>query len=113
MADVPLEDERELLTKGTGGVSEGLTKQPLLGAYLPVNPVQRYTFKKWSTDDWSRYNDTKRFQSSRDREASRKYVLKKFLISLSFATSYSPLSSSSGLFLSFELNSEFDSFQYS
>ena len=70
--DMPLEDERELLSKGTEAVGSGITKQPLLGSYLPVNPVQRYTFKKWAPDDWTRHNETKRFQSSRDREASRK-----------------------------------------
>jgi hypothetical protein len=70
--NIPLEDERELLARGTQAISSGVTKQPILGAYLPVNPVQRYTFKKWAPEDWSRANETKKFQSSRDRDASRR-----------------------------------------
>ena len=38
---VPLEDERELLSVGTQAVASGTTKQPILGSYMPVNPVQR------------------------------------------------------------------------
>ena len=66
--NVPLEDERELLAVGTQAVASGTTKQPILGSYLPVNPVQRYTFKKWAPDDWNRHNESKKFQSNRDRE---------------------------------------------
>ena len=69
--NVPLEDERELLAVGTQAVASGTTRQPILGSYLPVNPVQRYTFKKWAPDDWSRHNESKKFQSNRDREAAR------------------------------------------
>lgn len=69
--NVPLEDERELLAVGTQAVASGTTKQPILGSYLPVNPVQRYTFKKWAPDDWNRHNESKKFQSNRDREAAR------------------------------------------
>ncbi len=45
--------------------------RPVLGSYIPVNPVQRYTMKKWAPSDWSRHNGSKTFQSNRDREASR------------------------------------------
>ena len=69
---VPLDDEREVLASGTQAVSSQVTKQPILGSYLPVNTVQRYTFKKWDHADWSRNNETKKFQSVTDREASRK-----------------------------------------
>ncbi|XP_059086339.1 tektin-4-like isoform X2 [Tigriopus californicus] len=67
----PMEDEREVLGKGTVSLSTATVPQPLLGSYLPVNPVQRYTFKKWAPDDWNRNIETKRFQSNRDRDASR------------------------------------------
>ena len=69
---VPLDDEREVLSHGTQAVSSQVTKQPILGSYLPVDRVQRYTFKKWDHADWSRNNETKKFQSITDREASRK-----------------------------------------
>ena len=71
LSGVPYEDERELLATGTQAVSAQTAKQPILGSYLPVDTVQRYTFKKWDPSDWSRHNETKKFQSSRDREASR------------------------------------------
>jgi len=67
----PMEDERELLALGAEPVASAVAKKPLLGSYLPVNPVQRYTFKKWTPGDWSRHNDSKVFQSSRDRDAAR------------------------------------------
>ncbi len=68
---VAMDDEREILSKGVEAVSSGVATKPLLGSYLPVNPVQRYTFKKWEPVDWTRHIDAKRFQSNRDREASR------------------------------------------
>ena len=37
----PIDDERELLETGTQGVPSNIAKQPILGSYLPVNPVQR------------------------------------------------------------------------
>lgn len=66
----PVEDERELLSKGTIGVDSAIAKQPILGSYLPVNPVNRYTFKKWDLNDWSRHNENKYFQANRDRDRS-------------------------------------------
>ena len=45
-------------------------KQPILDHYIPAHPVDRYTFKKWNTDDWSRHNENKFFQSERDRDAA-------------------------------------------
>ena len=68
---VPLEDERELLAKGIEPVATQTAPQPILGSYLPVNPVQRYTFKKWDPSDWNRHIASKRFQSNRDRDAAR------------------------------------------
>ena len=57
---------------GTEAVQSQTVNRPLLGSYLPVNPIQRYTFKKWDPADWNRHNESKKFQSNRDREASRK-----------------------------------------
>ena len=45
-------------------------KQPILDHYIPAHPVDRYTFKKWNTDDWARHNENKFFQSERDRDAA-------------------------------------------
>ena len=42
-------------------------KQPILDHYIPAHPVDRYTFKKWNTDDWFRHNENKYFQSEQDR----------------------------------------------
>ena len=42
-------------------------KQPILDRYIPAHPVDRYTFKKWNTDDWFRHNENKFFQSEQDR----------------------------------------------
>ena len=56
---------------GIQGVSAEIAPQPILGSYLPVDPVQRYTFKKWDPADWTRNIENKRFQSNRDREAAR------------------------------------------
>ena len=42
-------------------------KQPILDRYIPAHPVDRYTFKKWNTDDWFRHNENKYFQSEQDR----------------------------------------------
>ena len=67
----PMEDERQILTVGTETTGSQVVTKPLLGSYLPVNPVQRYTFKKWAPADWTRNNESKKFQSNRDREASR------------------------------------------
>jgi hypothetical protein len=52
-------------------VASALTRQPILGSYLPVHPIDRYTHKKWDTGDWSRHNENKYFQANRDRDASR------------------------------------------
>jgi hypothetical protein len=68
MIRMPAEDERELLVTGTIGVASAIAKQPILGSYLPVHPVDRYTFKKWDLGDWSRHNENKYFQANRDRE---------------------------------------------
>ena len=38
----PMDDEREVLAKGIEGVGSNVATKPLLGSYLPVNPVQRY-----------------------------------------------------------------------
>ena len=35
-----------------------------LARYIPANPVDRYTFKKWDTNDWARHNENKYFQVS-------------------------------------------------
>ena len=42
-------------------------KQPILDRYIPAHPVDRYTVKKWNTDDWFRHNENKYFQSEQDR----------------------------------------------
>jgi len=34
----------------------------ILNRYIPAHPVDRYTFKKWDTNDWSRHNENKYFQ---------------------------------------------------
>ena len=86
MPQLPVEDERELLVKGTQGVASALTRQPILGTYLPVHPINRYTHKKWDTGDWSRHNEDKYFQANRDRDASMKYD--KILISFYYFKSY-------------------------
>ena len=64
----PIEDEREVLDTGVPGVESATAKRPILGSYLPVNPVDRYTNKKWDLGDWSRQNENKYFQAQRDRE---------------------------------------------
>lgn len=64
----PIEDEREVLDTGVPGVDSAIAKQPILGSYLPVNPVDRYTYKKWDLGDWSRHNENKYFQANRDRD---------------------------------------------
>ena len=38
----PIDDERELIETGTQGIPSNIAKQPILGSYLPVNPIQRY-----------------------------------------------------------------------
>ena len=45
-------------------------KQPILDHYIPAHPVDRYTFKKWDTNDWARHNENKFFQSERDRNSA-------------------------------------------
>ena len=65
---IPAEDEREILSKGIPGIDSAIAKQPLLGSYLPVDPVNRYTFKKWDLGDWGRHNENKYFQANRDRD---------------------------------------------
>ena len=47
-----------------------MEKQPILDRYIPAHPVDRYTFKKWNTDDWFRHNENKYFQSEQDRGAA-------------------------------------------
>ena len=47
-----------------------MEKQPILDHYIPAHPVDRYTFKKWDTNDWSRHNENKFFQSERDRDSA-------------------------------------------
>ena len=37
----PIDDERELIETGTQGIPSNIAKQPILGSYLPVNPIQR------------------------------------------------------------------------
>ncbi len=37
----PMEDEREVLRGGMEAVGSAVANKPILGAYLPVNPVQR------------------------------------------------------------------------
>ena len=34
----------------------------ILNRYIPAHPVDRYTFKKWDTNDWARHNENKYFQ---------------------------------------------------
>ena len=41
LSSVPLEDEREILTKGAESMGSQVAKRPLLGSYLPVDPVHR------------------------------------------------------------------------
>ena len=65
-----IEDDRALLKTGVIGTGTEVEKQPILDRYIPAHPVDRYTFKKWSTDDWSRHNENKYFQSEQDRSAA-------------------------------------------
>ena len=65
---IPAEDEREILSKGIPGIDSAIAKQPVLGSYLPVNPVNRYTLHKWDQGDWNRHNENKYFQANRDRD---------------------------------------------
>ncbi len=37
----PMEDDREVLSKGIEAVGSAVATKPILGSYLPVNPVQR------------------------------------------------------------------------
>ena len=67
---IPAEDEREILSKGIPGVDSAIAKQPILGSYMPTNPVHQYTFKKWDLGDWGRQNENKYFQANRDRDAA-------------------------------------------
>ncbi len=45
MPQLPVEDERELLNKGTQGVASAIARQPILGTYLPVHPINRFEKK--------------------------------------------------------------------
>ena len=65
-----IEDDRALLKTGVIGTGTEVEKQPILDRYIPAHPVDRYTFKKWNTDDWSRHNENKFFQSEQDRSAA-------------------------------------------
>ena len=42
LPQLPVEDERELLNKGTQGVASAIARQPILGTYLPVHPINRF-----------------------------------------------------------------------
>ena len=64
----PIEDEREVLDTGVPGVESSIAKRPILGSYLPVNPVSQYTYKKWDLGDWNKHNENKYFQANRDRD---------------------------------------------
>ncbi|XP_040564679.1 tektin-4 [Lepeophtheirus salmonis] len=68
---LPVEDDRNILSTGTDGIETIIEKRPILNSYLPVHPIQRYTLKKWSVDDWNRHNENKYFQANRDKESSR------------------------------------------
>ena len=72
---IPAEDEREILSKGIPGVDSAIAKQPILGSYMPTNPVHQYTFKKWDLGDWGRHNENKYFQANRDRDAAITWVI--------------------------------------
>ena len=65
-----IEDDRALLKTGVIGTGTEVEKQPILDRYIPAHPVDRYTLKKWNTDDWSRHNENKFFQSEQDRSAA-------------------------------------------
>jgi len=65
-----VEDDRALLETGVIGTGTEVEKQPILDHYIPAHPVDRYTFKKWDTNDWSRHNENKFFQSERDRDSA-------------------------------------------
>merc|ERR1719210_1881085 len=65
-----VEDDRALLQHGVIGTGTAVEKQPILDHYIPAHPVDRYTFKKWNTDDWARHNENKFFQSERDRDSA-------------------------------------------
>merc|ERR1712149_16009 len=65
-----IEDDRALLGKGVIGTGTEVEKQPILDHYIPAHPVDRYTFKKWDTQDWFRHNENKFFQSERDRDSA-------------------------------------------
>jgi len=66
----PIEDEREILDNGVPGVDSAIAKRPILGSYLPIHPVDRFTNKKWDLGDWARHNENKYFQAQRDRDRS-------------------------------------------
>ena len=66
----PIEDEREILDNGVPGVDSAIAKRPILGSYLPIHPVDRFTNKKWDLGDWARHNENKYFQANRDRDAA-------------------------------------------
>jgi len=65
-----IEDDRALLKTGVIGTGTEIEKQPILDHYIPAHPVDRYTFKKWNTDDWFRHNENKYFQSDQDRSSA-------------------------------------------
>ena len=60
----PIEDEREILDNGVPGVDSAIAKRPILGSYLPIHPVDRFTNKKWDLGDWARHNENKYFFKS-------------------------------------------------
>ena len=47
-----------------------------LARYIPANPVDRYTFKKWDTNDWARHNENKYFQVSQSVSSVRQILFK-------------------------------------
>ena len=62
-------------------------KQPILDRYIPAHPVDRYTFKKWNTDDWFRLNENKYFQSEQDRGQVGALMCTIFCVGVSFGSS--------------------------
>ena len=52
------------------GIDSAIAKRPILGSYLPIHPIDRFTNKKWDLGDWARHNENKYFQAQRDRDRS-------------------------------------------
>ena len=60
----------QILDNGVPGIDSAIAKRPILGSYLPIHPVDRFTNKKWDLGDWARHNENKYFQAQRDRDRS-------------------------------------------